>query len=263
VVGGGPAGMEAQRVAALRGQQVTLCERGEQLGGAVCLAAAGPGRERLALIADWLERQIRSLDITIHLGAEITPESVGAGAPDAVIVAVGGQPGRRPAIRFEGITPAGPRDVLAGNVPAAPGKAVLLDQIGNQVGMAVAEWLHAHGWQVEVVSEDMFAGQRLTATQELTAWNGRAAAKGVVFRPMVDVARVAGRSVYGEDRWSRAPVQIDDVDLVVDITYETPDEALYFALKSRGVRVLRAGDCTAPRTISQAILEGHRAGREV
>ena len=75
--------------------------------------------------------------------------------------------------------------------------------------------------------------------------------------------KVTGRTVIGVDYFDRRPVRIDDVDLVVPVVHEVPDEDLYFALKQAGVRVFRAGDCVAPRSMSQAILEGYRAGREV
>ena len=58
-------------------------------------------------------------------------------------------------------------------------------------------------------------------------------------------------------------MHIEDTDLVVAVAPEVPNEDLYFALKETGQRVFRVGDCVAPRTMSQAILEGYRAGREV
>jgi 2,4-dienoyl-CoA reductase (NADPH2) len=140
---------------------------------------------------------------------------------------------------------------------------VVLDAIGNQLGMGVAEWLADRGWRVEVVSADMFVGQGLTATMELTPWQQRACAKGIVFLPQVDVERIVGRTVLGLDHFDRRPMQITDVDLVVSIVHEVPDEDLYFALKESGERVFRVGDCVAPRSMSQAILEGYRAGLEV
>jgi hypothetical protein len=79
----------------------------------------------------------------------------------------------------------------------------------------------------------------------------------------MDVERIAGRTVLGFDRFDRRPMQITDVDLVVSIVHEVPDEDLYFALKESGERVFRIGDCVAPRSMSQAILEGYRAGLEV
>jgi len=265
VIGGGAAGLEAARVAALRGHTVTLYEQQERLGGALRLAATAPGRERLALAVDWLEAQVRKLDVTIHLGQTITPEQVQAEAPDAVIVAVGGQPGSVAGIDLDGaeMPVVNPRQVLAGQVPAKPGKAVIIDPIGDYVGMSVAEWLTDQGWQIEVVTSDMFVGQRLTASLELTPWNQRAAAKGIVFRPQIEVERVSGNTLHGVDIFDRTPIRIDKIDLLVSIAAEVPDEALYFALKADGRQLYRVGDCVAPRSMSQAILEGYRAGREV
>ncbi len=264
IVGGGPAGLEAARVAALRGHDVTLCERELRLGGAIRLAAAAPGRERLALAVDWLERQVRTLDVNIRTEVDITAEQIGEESPDAVIVAVGGLPGQQAGVRFHpGAPVVNPRQVMRGEIPTSPSRAVILDTLGDPVGMAVTEWLVERGWQVEVVTSDMFVGQRLTASLELTAWNQRAAARGIVFRPQFDTLEVTEHSVIGADHFDYREIRLDEIDLVVDVSPEVPDETLYFALKASGLRVFRAGDCVAPRYLGHAILEGYRAGREV
>jgi mycofactocin system FadH/OYE family oxidoreductase 2 len=286
VVGGGPAGLEAARVAALRGHQVTLYEKSGRLGGALRLAAAAPGRERLALAVDWLEAQVRALNVPLRLGVTVTPELVLTESPDAVIVATGARPSgfwalqpgseqvsdfgmdswsqvRNPKSEIRNPKFLDPRQVLSGAVPETPGRAVVLDEAGDHPAMAAAEWLADRGWQVEILTHDMFVGQRLTATLELTPWNQRAPAKDITFRPQIEVQRVAERTVIGVDRFSRDEVRIEDVDLVVSAAHEIPDEDLYLALKAAGQRVYRAGDCVAPRRLSQAILEGYRAGRAI
>jgi pyruvate/2-oxoglutarate dehydrogenase complex dihydrolipoamide dehydrogenase (E3) component len=265
VIGGGPAGLEAARVAALRGHKVTIYERHPLLGGVLRrMAAAAPGRERLALAVDWLEAQVRELGVSVQTGVEVTLAQVRTDAPEAVIVANGSLAGHAPAIEFDDSAPVvEPRGVMSGQVSEAPGKAIVLDAIGDQIGMGVAEWLADRGWQVEVVTGDMFVGQRLTASMELTPWNQRASAKGIVFRPQIDVERVTADAVLGFDHFDRAEIRIEHVDLVVDVAHNRPNEDLYFALKKAGFRVFRAGDCVATRYLSQAILEGYRVGREV
>ncbi len=270
VVGAGPAGLEAARVTASRGHTVTLYEKTQRLGGSLRLAAAAPGRERLALAVDWLEAQVRKLNVVIKTGFEVTLETVRVEPHDTVVVAIGGIPGRYPGVAFQEVVfqdaapVVTPRQVLSGQVPESKGgKAVVLDHIGDQLGMGVAEWLADHGWRVEVVTSDMFVGQRLTASLELTPWNQRSCAKGIVFRPQIDVRQVTARTLIGFDHFDHREIRIEAVDLVVDVSHEVPNETLYFALKRAGLRVFRAGDCVAPRYLSQAILEGYRVGLEV
>jgi 2,4-dienoyl-CoA reductase (NADPH2) len=87
VIGGGPAGMEVARVAALRGHRVTLCERANRLGGTLRFSSlVYPENARLVL---WLETQIRKLPVELRLGTAVSADFVERFAPDAVVVAVG------------------------------------------------------------------------------------------------------------------------------------------------------------------------------
>ena len=94
VVGGGPAGMEAARVAALRGHRVTLFEKEASLGGLLPLAAMIKGTEieDLPAINRYLERQVRSAGVQVRTGTEATAERIVGEKPDVVIIAAGGLP---------------------------------------------------------------------------------------------------------------------------------------------------------------------------
>ncbi|MDO8567092.1 MAG: FAD-dependent oxidoreductase [Dehalococcoidales bacterium] len=89
VVGGGPAGMEAARIAAMRGHEVVLCERFRQLGGLMLLG--GVHNEQISAFADWLNAQVKALPIEVRLNTEVTPALVDEIKPDAVILANGGR----------------------------------------------------------------------------------------------------------------------------------------------------------------------------
>lgn len=89
VVGGGPAGMEAARIAALRGHKVVLCERYRHLGGLMLLG--GVHNEEITVFAKWIVAQIKKLPVDVRLQTEVTPELVAEVKPDVVILANGGK----------------------------------------------------------------------------------------------------------------------------------------------------------------------------
>lgn len=95
VIGGGPAGMEAARVAALEGHEVTLCEKGPQLGGSLIAASVPPNKGKLAELTQWYERQLSRLKVTVLLNTEATPEKIRALAPERILAACGADYMRR------------------------------------------------------------------------------------------------------------------------------------------------------------------------
>jgi 2,4-dienoyl-CoA reductase (NADPH2) len=93
IIGGGPAGMEAARVAALRGHEVILYDKESKLGGSLPVAAMIKGREREDLVGfiRYLKRQVNKLGVTIKLGKEVSPQIVEDINPDVLILAAGGK----------------------------------------------------------------------------------------------------------------------------------------------------------------------------
>src|SRR5260370_16362534 len=89
IIGAGPAGLEAARTVALRGREVVLYEREATPGGAVALAAKGPGRGELQLIIDYLQSELERLGVDVHTGVEVTAELILAQRPHTIIVATG------------------------------------------------------------------------------------------------------------------------------------------------------------------------------
>lgn len=142
VVGGGPAGMEAARVLALRGHHVTLYERNDQLGGQLRYANVPPGREEILNIITYLERQISKLKVNIKTGEEADLQMLEEEHPDAIIIATGGKPIllNLPGINGENVYIAS--DVLEGK--ASLRKEVVIIG-GGTVGCEVALYVAKQG----------------------------------------------------------------------------------------------------------------------
>jgi mycofactocin system FadH/OYE family oxidoreductase 1 len=255
VVGGGPAGMEAARSAALLGHSVRLAEREQWLGGALRPASAAPGRERLALLADWLEAECGRLGVRVDTGTEITAADVDAARAQGTEVVLA--TGSRAADRHDPTVSVDARSALAGgDLPAGP--TVVHDPVGGPVGVAVAEWLAAQGRQVAIVTPDPVVGTQLALTGDLADANGRLQRAGVT-REMRSLLRGAGGGqALLEDVWTGERRSIGCA-VLVDCGHRLPEDALC----GQRPGTPRAGDCVAPRTIYEAVLEGRRRGAGV
>src|SRR5579875_887637 len=262
IVGGGPAGLEAARAAALRGRHVILYEREEAPGGTVALAAKGPGRGELRLITDYLAQEIRQLDVEIHTGVEVTAAMLLAQHPQSIIIATGARTGSGllsiPGRTLPHVTDV--RRILRGEMPAGQ-RIVIVDESDSHGVMSVLELLATAGKHVEVVTEDWYVGHDLGSTQDIVPFLQRVMSHDVVFIPHSTVVRIEPEQVIIVDRFAEGERAIP-VDHVVLGTYEQPEQELYLTLKQHLPRVLRAGDCVTPRRIEQAIMEGRYAGEQ-
>jgi len=161
IVGGGPAGLEAARVTAARGHDVTLFEATETLGGQINLAIRAPWRESLSGIVRWLEREIRRLGVDVRLNTRADSASVRALKPDLVVIATGGLPdvgsvdGRSFVVSSW--------DILSGKI--APAANVLFyDDNGQHQGPSAVEFMARRGSAVEIVTPDRHVAEEVGVT---------------------------------------------------------------------------------------------------
>jgi 2,4-dienoyl-CoA reductase-like NADH-dependent reductase (Old Yellow Enzyme family)/thioredoxin reductase len=161
VVGGGPAGLEAARTAALRGHEVHLHEATRRLGGQVNIAASAPHRSDIGAITEWLAGEVERLGVNIRLSSMVTPDVVEEIAPDEVIVATGTSP-RRDGFQLSTPVDAVPGhdlkhvwtswDVFGfGGRAEFAGPAVVFDDTGTFEAISVADTLLAAGVKVTMV----------------------------------------------------------------------------------------------------------------
>ena len=261
VVGGGVAGLEAARMAAVRGHRLVLFEKAAEVGGQVLLAARAPERAEYAGIVRFLAAQVRKLGVDLRLAVEATPSAVLAERPDAVVVATGSHPFVPPVPGSDGKHVVTDREVLAGeaNVGAS---VVVVDDVHTQEALSTAELLLSQGKRVEVISPLFYVGQDVGVTSIAPLYR-RLFTAGVVLTPGTELRAVEGSTVIVANVYSGLERRIEGVDTVVLAAGSRSTDALYRALKGQVAELYAVGDCVAPRGVHQALLDATRVARAV
>ena len=287
VVGAGPAGLEAARVAAERGHEVVLLEAAREPGGQVRLAArATPRRADLMGIVDWLAAECRLVGVDLRCDTVAEGPDIAALDPDVVIVATGGRP--RPPRLVEGEDLVlSTWDIIGGSATPTRGEVLVFDDHGTEEALSCAERLVAAGSSVEIVSPDRHVGQEVTGTA-YPAYLKTFYEHGVRMTPdhrLVAVRRSAGGRLEVElsnDYTGGSMRRI--VDQVVVEHGSLPNAEVYAALidgstnggeldldafiggrpqglvanESGRYQLFRIGDAVASRNIHAAIYDGRR-----
>jgi len=260
VVGGGPAGLEAARVAAESGHTVVLFERENALGGQLRQAAAGPTREEILDFVFWLERELERLDVEVRLGTEATAAHILAAEPDLVVCATGATPDPPALPVNDGARVVDIWELLAGRAGEIPERALVVDDgSGFWQGISSAEYLAERGANVEIVTPARGVG---LAIPEESVGNvlRRLRSNGVRFRPLSIVTGVDGTTVRLVDAVTRESSETA-ADLVVVQVSLTPADGLVAELEGAGPALVQIGDCASPRRLNHAVLEANVAIR--
>jgi 2,4-dienoyl-CoA reductase-like NADH-dependent reductase (Old Yellow Enzyme family)/thioredoxin reductase len=275
VVGGGPAGMEAARIATVRGHTVTLFEKSGELGGAILGCCMVPGKDKMKWYADWVRNQIKELGVEVILrtnpsveelkGFDIVLNATGASSyvPEVfgnmnkvlgyeeVIVC--------PKINCEfnpgdnKITKVGDKVLIWGDHYAAADTAAFLASIGKQVTIVTEN--HEFGSTVEVIH--MYVLRKRFKQTDAEALDSKPFKYPVKVIENSTLYEVRDGQVVIEDRsFRRTTLQIDTV-----ISCHTRSNVeLLNKLKAAGVKVVNVGDAVRPRNLNSAVTEGAAFG---
>ena len=278
VVGGGPAGMEAARIATERGHTVTLFEKAGELGGALLYCCLVPGKEKMRWYLDWIRNQLLDLHIEIRLnhaptvdelrGFDVVLNATGAisyvpdvlGLGDTVVpfeeamacpkIACECHPGARTLHKL------GSHVLLWGDHYAAADTAAFLGSIGKQVTIVTEKREFAA--ECEVIH--MYVLRKRFAQGDAEALTSRPFKHAVTVITNATVREVREGEVVIEDHdFGRTTLQVSDV-----VSCHTrPVVDLYGELQAAGVHVINVGDSVRPRNLYYAVKEGSAFGLAV
>lgn len=256
VIGGGPGGMEAARVAALLGHRVTLYEKDSQLGGLLRSAALPPQKEDLAEFLAYLKTQLTKLGVKVHPGEELTPAKVQALKPDAVVVACGASPFIPNIEGLDQVKPITAEKALLGT--AEVGSRVLIIG-GGLVGLETADYLLDKGKSVTIVdileklAPDMVPLLRRPLMDRLRK-------KGAKIFPGIRKERFEGKRFIFQDQ--AGTEQVVEADTIILATGGRPKREEWAVLESKIAQVHFVGDLSDPQGgILEAMADGSRVGR--
>jgi 2,4-dienoyl-CoA reductase-like NADH-dependent reductase (Old Yellow Enzyme family)/pyruvate/2-oxoglutarate dehydrogenase complex dihydrolipoamide dehydrogenase (E3) component len=253
VIGGGPAGLEASRVAKMRGHQVTLLEKTGALGGQLRLASIPPYKQKLEEALKWMIAEVKREGVEIKFNTEWDALKVEKEKPDAVIVATGAVP-VMPGI-FHASRAVTAWEVLDGK---ETGKKVLILG-GGTVGVETAEFLNGKGCQVTVVEmmETLAADMEVTTRELLLK---RIEDKGISILLSTKVLEAGDGQVLVSCRGEEKRLTTETVVLALG---SRSARGVVQALEENGVRFSAVGDCLKARKAREAIHEGFVAALEI
>jgi 2,4-dienoyl-CoA reductase-like NADH-dependent reductase (Old Yellow Enzyme family)/NADPH-dependent 2,4-dienoyl-CoA reductase/sulfur reductase-like enzyme len=257
IVGGGPGGLHAGWVAAMRGHEVHLFERQSRLGGQLNLGSVTKYKKEILSLIDFHKKQVEKAGIHVHLNSEVTLETVKREKPDVVILSTGATPILPKVPGIERSTVIGLTEVLNGDPPVKK-RAVVIG--GGATGCEVAHHLAEHGSSITIVEQLPKVALNLESiTRKVLLKELRQ--RGVRFLTGHKLSKIeeTGVAVTAED----GTESFIEADAVIIAIGNRPDNTLYEQIQSLGIPLYQIGDCLEPRSAKAAISEAATIGRSI
>lgn len=263
IIGGGGAGLETARVAALRGHSVTLYEKEGILGKDLTVAAKGSGRDGWEDVLRYYRREMSRLKVDVHLNSFASLEMVeglmAKDGYDVLVIATGAIPfiPEVPGMQGAEILVAEAREVLEENREI--GENILVVAYENHsVALTLADTLADRGKRVEIITESLFAGAQLDFSTAETLY-ARLLSKGVVITPLTGLKEIQGKSVVVRNSLTGGESFRQNLDAVVFAVEAKPNDLLYRKLKGKVREIYLVGQSLSPRRLLDSVFDGATA----
>jgi 2,4-dienoyl-CoA reductase-like NADH-dependent reductase (Old Yellow Enzyme family) len=261
VVGAGPAGLEAARVAAIRGHNVYLCDEQREIGGTPRLLALDPNRRNLRDHGAFFLEEFRHLPVELMLGNRIDASELREFGPDAVVLATGATPliPETCDISLPNVVTA--LDAITGRASVSGQALVVAGADAHLAAPTVAELLADRGCHVELVSEQVdFAHGAEDGTRLMLL--GRLRKKGITISLGQKLVATEDGGAQILDLYAETQRFVPDTTIVLACGL-VPNTALFDELDGTEFELHVIGDALAPRRLMHATHDGARAGRAV
>jgi 2,4-dienoyl-CoA reductase (NADPH2) len=258
VVGGGPSGLEAARIARLRGHSVSVWERDGRLGGKLDVASRAPSKHPVLAFRDHQERVMSALGVEVHLGVEVTPAVIDAENPDVLIVATGAAPLVPPIDGIERDHVIDAQRILLGEGPVAAGERVVVIG-GSATGCETAELLAESGCDVTVIEMLPRVGRGIELITRRRLLQGLRESGVTILTGCRVVSIEPDRVVYEREGAGTDAVPADRVALAIGWVARGPS----LVAQLNGRQLVVVGDAVKPADFVAAISAGAEAGLAV
>ncbi|MFC1866852.1 FAD-dependent oxidoreductase [Thermodesulfobacteriota bacterium] len=254
VIGGGPGGLNAARIASKRGHIVSLYEKQASLGGQLIIGSAPSFKREMLTLIDFLKNQVEKYRVQCHLNVDVTIDTIKENNPDVVIIATGSTP-FKPSIDgidlpivitvpevFNGTKPKNENVIVVG---------------GGATGCEVALELSERGFAVTIVEQLPKIGAEIeTITKKIILKRLKKNGVRILTEHRLDMVTETGTFVVGKDE-KKLFLEGDSVIIAVG---NKPDNGLFDQVRQLGIEAYKIGDCQEVRSAKEAIYEGASIG---
>lgn len=287
VIGSGPGGLEAARVAAIRGHEVHIFEKEDKIGGLLNIIWVPPGRNEFKRMIENYTYWIQKHGIRMHLQQEVSIEKVKEFNPDVVFIATGSKPTRPPIKGIERKNVYWANDVFSGDAPVGKNNVIIG---GGATGIELAIFLTKYGalsreafdfltfykaLETEIALEMLHEGRNQVTVLEMLPKLGSALGKttkwvlldkcdalGIKLITGVNIQEIGDDYVNYLDAADKEQV-INNVDYIYYATGVEPNDSLSKEIKLLNIKVEKIGDARKPQTVMEAVARGYKIGNAI